>query len=725
MKQVLQNLRSGQTRVDDVPTPGIGRNDVLIQTCATLVSAGTEKMLVEFGKGSLLAKARSQPDKVKQVLDKIKADGLLPTLETVFNRLDEPLPLGYCNAGVVLEVGAGVTDLKAGDRVASNGPHAELVVAPRSLCARIPDGVSDEQAAFTVLGSIALQGVRLAEPTLGERFVVYGLGLIGLMTVQLLQASGCEVLGVDINPARLRMAENWGAVAANGAAGDPVAAASAWTEGKGVDGVIITASAKTDEIMHQAAQMCRKRGRIVLVGVVGLNLRRSDLYQKEIRFQVSCSYGPGRYDEKYEQAGQDYPLGFVRWTEQRNFEAFLGAVKAGRLCVDELITHRFPLEQAPAAYETLSADRSAIGIILQYPDQPSREKTIRYAAPEAAPPAARALVGVIGAGNFSRATLMPNLAKSAAKIAYVADLNGAAAQDLARKYGAAAATTDYKQVLADPAVNAVLIAVGHSLHARFICETLEAGKHVFVEKPLAMNAGEVKQILTAVAAHPDRHVMVGFNRRFSPHLVKMKQLLSGRSEPLAMTFTANVGAIPPEHWVHDPVRGGGRIVGEACHFMDLMVFLSGSRIRSVSAAWMEQGVAVKEDKMSVTMGFEDGSVGTVNYFANGPKSYPKERMEVFSEGRVLALDNFRRLDGYGFAGFRKLKTFRQDKGHAAEFAAFADRVAAGGEPLIPREHLVNVTLASFAAMTAARDMRTVVLDQEYADCLRSCDDRTR
>jgi predicted dehydrogenase/threonine dehydrogenase-like Zn-dependent dehydrogenase len=718
MRQVLQNLRSGQTQVVEVPSPQATGGQVLIQTRASLISAGTEKMLVEFGKASLLAKARSQPDKVKQVLDKIRTDGLLPTLEAVFNRLDEPLPLGYCNAGVVLEAGPGVAGFKPGDRVASNGPHAEIVAVPANLCARIPDGVSDERAAFTVLASIGLQGVRLAEPTLGERFVVYGLGLIGLVTVQLLQASGCQVLGVDINPARLKMAETWGAATVNVAAGgDAVAAASGWTEGRGVDGVIVTASAKTDQIMHEAAQMCRKRGRVVLVGVVGLNLRRSDFYEKEIRFQVSCSYGPGRYDEKYEQAGHDYPPGFVRWTEQRNFEAVLGALAGGRLCVDELISHRFPLDQAPAAYERISSDPSALGVILQYPAQASRAATIQVASSGVAAAAGQAVVGVIGAGNYSRMTLMPILAKTSVKIAYVADLNGAAAQHLAGKFGAGAATTDYRQILADPAVNAVAIAVGHNLHARFVCEALAAGKHAFVEKPLAMKVEEVKEVLAAAAAHPDRQIMVGFNRRFSPHAVRMKQLLAGRGEPLAMTFTANAGAIPPEHWVHDPVRGGGRIIGEACHYIDLMVFLAGSRVRSVSAAMMGAGVAVKEDKMSITLSFEDGSIGTVNYFANGAKSYPKERMEVFSDGRVLYLDNFRRLEGHGFKGFKKLKTFRQDKGHAAEFAAFVERVAGGGPPLIPLDHLVNVTLASFAAMKAARGSRTVILGEEFADCL--------
>ncbi len=403
MKQILQNLRSGETRVTDVPAPGLGRNQLLIQTRATLISAGTERMLVEFGKAGLIAKARAQPDKVKQVLDKIKTDGLMPTLEAVFNRLDEPLPLGYCNAGVVLEVGAGVSEFKVGDRVISNGPHAEVVAVPTNLCAKIPDNVTDEQAAFTVLGSIGLQGIRLIKPTFGEKIVVYGMGLIGLVTVQLLRASGCEVLGVDVNAGRLAMAEKYGAVTCNAAAGDPIVAASAWTEGKGVDGVLITASAKTDEIIHNAAEMCRQRGRVILVGVIGLNIRRADFYKKELTFQVSCSYGPGRYDEKYEQGGQDYPMGYVRWTEQRNFEAVLSALQSGSLMLDELITNRFKLDDAPAAYEKVSNDRNVLGVILEYAQQAVMAKSVTIKqAPAQAASKGKATVGMIGAGNFSK-----------------------------------------------------------------------------------------------------------------------------------------------------------------------------------------------------------------------------------------------------------------------------------------------------------------------------------
>jgi predicted dehydrogenase/threonine dehydrogenase-like Zn-dependent dehydrogenase len=718
VKQILQHLRTGQLEVAELPCPIAHSGHLLIQTTHTLISAGTERMMVEFGKAGLISKARSQPDKVKQVLDKIRTDGLLPTMEAVFNRLDEPLPLGYCNVGRVLEVGAGVAGYAPGDRVASNGPHAEVVCVPKNLCAKIPDEVDDPQATFTVLASIGLQGIRLLGPTFGERFVVFGLGLIGLVTVQLLRGCGCEVLGIDIAPERLELAERMGARTARAGAGsDPVVATSAWTEGRGADGVLITASAKTDEIVHQSAEMCRKRGRIVLVGVVGLNLRRSDFYDKELSFQVSCSYGPGRYDDSYEQGGRDYPYGLVRWTEQRNFEAILGAMRSGSLRVDDLITHRYAQADAAAAYETITSDGSALGVVLEYPEPVERAPAI-VIEQSPTPGGGQAVLGVIGAGNFSKMTLMPNLARTEAQIAYVADLNAAAARHLANKFGAGQAITDYKEMLADDRVDGVLIAVGHNLHAGFVCEVLAAGKHAFVEKPLAMNVEELADVLEAASAHPELQIMVGFNRRFSPHTLKMRELLAGRSEPLAMTMTVNAGHIPPDHWIQDPNRGGGRIIGEACHFIDLMVCLAGAPVKSVAAAMVGAGVATRDDKMSITVGFEDGSIGSLSYLANGSRAYPKELLEVFSEGRVLRLDNFRRLAGFGFKNFSKFRTSRLDKGHAREFAEFADRVSTGGAPLIPLAELTNVTLASFAAMTSSAECRTIIISDEYADRLR-------
>jgi hypothetical protein len=488
----------------------------------------------------------------------------------------------------------------------------------------------------------------------------------------------------------------------------------AWTNGVGVDGVLITASAKSDEIVHQAAEMCRKRGRIVLVGVVGLNLRRADFYEKELTFQVSCSYGAGRYDDDYEQKGQDYPIGYVRWTEQRNFEAVLGAMKSGQLAVDSLITDRIRLADAARAYDKILQDPSTLGVVLEYPDAVDRSRTVSIAGgPSRA--AGKVVAAMIGAGNFAKMTMGPGLARTKARLKYVLELtNAAAAGQVARKYGFEKATTDADAVWGDPELNTVFIATGHASHASLVCKGLESGKHVFVEKPLAMNLDEVGRIIAAAKAHPESQIMVGFNRRFSPHVQKMRQLLAGRGEPLAMHFGCNAGIIPADVWVHDPEVGGGRIVGEACHFLDLLSYIADSPIVSVASSQMGPGVAVREDKMSIVLSFDDGSVGTVSYLGNGHKGYPKERLEVYSEGRVLCLDNFRRLEGWGFSGFRKLKT-RLDKGHQAEFDEFVNRVAEGGTALIRLDQLVNVTLASFAAMTSAAEQRTIRLDGEYAD----------
>jgi len=754
MKQILQNLKNGTTEIVDVPEPGQGRGQVLIASRRSLVSAGTERMMVDFGKAGWIEKARQQPEKVKQVLDKIRTDGLMPTVEAVFNKLDEPMPLGYCNVGVVVDVPLRQAqgDINIGDRVVSNGPHAEVVCVPRNLCAKIPDGVSDDEAAFTVLGAIALQGVRLAMPSFGERFMVFGLGLVGLLTVQFLRASGCPVLAVDVSAARLRLAESFGAETVDLSKGtDPVAAALAWTGGRGVDGALICASAKGDEIVHQAAQACRKRGRIVLVGVVDLNLRRADFYEKELTFQVSCSYGPGRYDEKYEQAGQDYPIGFVRWTEQRNFEAVLEAMRAGQLRVKELITHRLTLEEAAASYDKVLHDPAALGIVIEYPalrpldklgtglaqgvprqardekndvmvSQSNHDRrynvTLRQAQGD------RIAVGVIGAGNYARSILLPALGRTTAGLAAVADINGVAAAHAAKKFGAGKALSDYRQILADPNIHAVFVLVGHHLHSRFVCEALEAGKHVFVEKPLAINEAQLEGVRSLKLAFPDTEkaavsqstqnanfkdltphapmVMVGFNRRFSPHTLKIRELLAGRTEPLTMSMTVNAGFIPPEHWTQDPERGGGRIIGEGCHFIDLLAHLAGAPVVQVAAQMVGGNGPVRDDKMSILLTFADGSVGTVHYFANGSKSYPKETLEIFGDGRVIRMENFRTTTGYGFKGFRSFRTWRQDKGHRAEIAAFVEAVAAGGPSLIPFDEIVNVTRASFAAVEAAR-----------------------
>lgn len=714
MKQVLQHLRSGQIELADVPCPTVRPGHLLIQTTATLISAGTERMLVEFGQAGLIAKARSQPEKVKQVLQKIKTDGLFPTLEAVFAKLDEPLPLGYCNVGRVVEVGRGVEGFSVGDRVASNGQHAEMVCVPATLAARVPDNVDDESASFTVLGSIALHGIRLMEPTLGEKFVVVGLGLLGQVAVQLLRASGCDVLGIDVNRARCQLAEIFGAKSACVADGaDPVQAALAFTRGVGADGVLITASAKSDEIMHQAAASCRKRGRIVLVGVVPLNLMRSDFYEKEITFQVSCSYGPGRYDPVYEGQARDYPRGYVRWTVARNFEAMLDAMAEKRIDVKPMVTKVMPQAEAAAAYDAIVNDGSILGLVMTYPQQPAPTgRIITLPATKdgkSKPLGGKPIVGVIGAGNFTKLVLLPAIQAAGAPIKAVASAGGVTGFHAARKFSADEASSDHRQLLESPDVSAVFITTRHSAHAGMVVEALQAGKHVFVEKPLAIDEEGLEKVRQAKAAAPELQLMVGFNRRFAPHAVKARQLLAGRSQPIAISLMVNAGHIPPDNWNHDPETGGGRIIGEGCHFIDLAMSLVGRPITSVSATMFgpESG-GTREDKMSINLGFADGSIATVHYWANGPKSFPKERVEIFSEGRVLTIDNWRRLVAWDWKNAPSMR-MTQDKGHKAEIAAFIDRVAIGGEALIPFAEIERVTMATFAAMRSAKEGVTISL----------------
>ena len=713
MKQVLQNLKDGSTEVADVPCPRVGAGQLLIRTTRTLVSAGTERMLVDFGKASFIDKARQQPDKVRMVLDKVRTDGLMPTIEAVRNKLDQPLPMGYCNVGEVVEVGAGVSGYAVGDRVASNGKHAEVVAVSVNLCAKVPDAVDDEAAAFTVLGAIALQGIRLVQPTLGETVVVTGLGLIGLVTVQLLKAQGCRVLGLDFDADKLALARRFGAEVVDLKSGaDPVATAMDYTRGRGVDAVIITASTKSNEPVHQAAQMSRKRGRIVLVGVVGLELSRADFFEKELSFQVSCSYGPGRYDPNYEDKGQDYPLGFVRWTEQRNFEAVLDTMAEGRLAIAPLVSHRFDIAQAPDAYAVVGGSEPSLGILLKFANTTPRgtapvqsaelARTLALSAQAgtvAGAAASAARVSVIGAGNYAGAVLIPAFKAAGARLMRLASAGGASSVHLGRKFGFAEATTDTAALLADPNVDAVVVSTRHDTHADYVLRTLAAGKHVFVEKPLALTLDDLARIEIAARARPDLRVMVGFNRRFAPQVVKIKQLLAGTPGAKVFVMTVNAGAIPAQHWTQDAVVGGGRLVGEGCHFIDLLRFLAGAAIETFQVTRMD---AATPDTASLTLRFADGSMGTVLYLANGSKAFPKERLEVFASGRVLQLDNFRRLTGFGWPGFTKMNLWRQDKGQRACAEAFVRALRSGGEAPIAMDELLEVGRVSIQIEAALR-----------------------
>ena len=695
MKQIIQNLKNGDTILEEVPAPQVQPGKVVIQTTKSLVSLGTERMLVEFGKANLIQKAKQQPDKVKMVLDKIKAEGLIPTLETVFNKLNQPLPLGYCNVGKVAAVGKGVVDFAIGDRVASNGNHAEFVVVPQNLVAHVPDDVTDEEAAFTVIGSIGLQGIRLLSPALGETVVVIGLGLIGLITAELLLANGCNVIGIELDDQKNAIAKEKGVTAINPKNGiDPVKFVTEFTGGVGADGVLITASAKTDEIISQAARMSRKRGKIVLVGVVGLNISRAEFYEKELTFQVSCSYGPGRYDSNYEDKGQDYPLPFVRWTEKRNFEAILNAISTGRINVKPLISEVIDLNDYNKIYGQMGNSRS-IASLLSYQSDVAYSPTVAIKNVNFS--GAQGVFGIVGAGNFTKMTMMPLM--KGAKIKYIAGAGGVNSTALAKKYGIANSTSDYHEILRDKDVDHVIITTRHNLHAEMVLDSLHAGKNVFVEKPLALSVDELQDIVQA-QKESGKVVTVGFNRRFSPHIQRIKSIIDTNA-PKNLIGTMNAGFIPENVWVHDMEVGGGRIIGEACHYIDLLVYLSGSKVKAVCMNALGNNPKENTDNASILLKFENGDTGVVNYFANGSKAYSKERIEVFSQEKTIIMDNFRETKAYGVKGFSKLKT-KLDKGHKAQFDLLVKRAKEGGEPLIPFDEIINVTKASFAAIESLK-----------------------
>jgi len=707
MKQILQSLDNGDTILEEVPCPRIKVGHLLIRTTISLVSAGTEKMLVDFGKANLIDKARQQPDKVKMVLDKVKTDGLMPTIEAVRSKMAQPLPLGYCNVGEVIEVGSGVEGFEVGDRVVSNGKHAEVVCVPTNLCAKIPDSVDDEAAAFTVIGAIALQGVRLVQPTLGEAIVVTGLGLIGLVTVQLLRANGCRVLGLDFDPEKLEMARQLGAETVDLSNGeDPITTAQAFSRGRGVDAVLVTASTKSNEPMSQAATMCRKRGRIVLVGVVGLELSRADFFEKEISFQVSCSYGAGRYDPSYEEGGQDYPIGYVRWTEQRNFEAVLDMLDGKNIDVHPLISHRFSLEQTKEAYGLVGGGGQSLGILLQYPDarvktlDEVRKQTVKLVESDRVKVSDRVNVGFIGSGNYATQVLIPAFKNTGANMVSVASSAGISGVHAGKKNNFSETTTDTEGLISNPDINTVVITTRHNSHARFVCDLLNSGKHIFVEKPLALKLDELSTIESAYKEAWSRGdnplLMVGFNRRFSPQMQKIKSLLEKTNDPKSFIMTINAGAIPTDHWTQDREVGGRRIIGEGCHFIDLLRFLAGSPIVKYQAIMMGEspGVEIRDDKVSITLAFEDGSFGTVHYLANGNKSFPKERLEVFCGGGILQLDNFRKLKGYAWPGFNKMNLWSQDKGNQNCASMFVSAIREGKSSPISFEELIEVSRIS-------------------------------
>lgn len=703
MYQIVQDLKHGQTFLEEVAMPKPGPGELLIRSRCSLVSSGTERMLLDFGKAGWIKKSRQQPEKVRQVFEKMKADGVKTTLEAVYRKLNMPIPLGYSMAGEVVEVGNDVIGFSPGDRVISNGSHAEYVSVPVNLVAKIPGGLSFEEASFTVVGAVGLQGVRLISPQFGETVAVIGLGLIGLITVQLLKANGCNVIAFDPDENKRALAQSFGIPSYDPGHRSPVSLVMEHTGDVGVDSVIITASASGDQVIKQSAQMSRKRGKIVLVGVVGLNLDRSDFYEKELSFQVSCSYGPGRYDSDYEEEGVDYPLPYVRWTENRNFQAVLNAIETGSIDVKCLISRTVPFVDYNNIYDQLS-ESGDIASLLIHSDNKQKEKNerlIRIKGTSAISSDSESLIAMIGAGNFADAMILPCLKKEKAALKYIVSNGGLTASQLAKKYNIPFSTTDFEKILDDPSVSGVVIATRHDLHAEMVVKALNASKQVFVEKPLALSVEELNAIIET-AEKSGCSVTVGFNRRFSPHVKKMKELIGDSPGPLTINATMNAGYIPKDSWVQDLKKGGGRIIGEACHYIDLISFLVDSDIESVSSSAMGQEPVEQSDTVSVHLCYKNGSLGVINYFSNGHKVYQKERIELYSDGRTLILDDFISLYGYGFdTGFRfgnRLMKTKRNKGHREQFSELLKFWDGEREALISLDSLYQTTLASFAAV---------------------------
>ncbi|GAB4505650.1 MAG: bi-domain-containing oxidoreductase [Anaerolineales bacterium] len=715
MKQLIQNMKTGQASVENVPIPAPRAGAALVETAASLVSAGTERMVVEFAEKSLLGKVRSRPDLVRQVVDKMQREGVLPTLQAAFDRLDQPMALGYSSAGTIVALGAGMDGFHVGQRVACAGGgyavHAEYNLVPRNLLTPLPDSVDFESAAFTTLGAIALHGFRLAELQLGETVAVIGMGLLGFLTAQIATAAGCRVLGIDVNPERIALASSLGLSACS--RDQALDSAQAFTANRGFDSVIICADTPSNDPVELAGSIARDRARVVATGAVGLTFPRKVYYEKELSFINSRSYGPGRYDSSYEESGHDYPIGYVRWTEGRNFEAVVALLESRKLQVERLITHRFPIEKAPEAYELITGKKKEpfLGVVLTYTRKQIDRETgtsLRVALSTSLPshtvprPSSTVKLGVIGAGLYANATLLPALKKvKDVELVGIASAGGLHAQHTGKKFGFAYAAASVDDILGDPAINTIAILTRHDSHADLAVKALQAGKHVFVEKPLAINSDQLAVISDQLLKTESCLLMTGFNRRFAPLAQSLSSFLSPRSEPLYAHYRINAGYLPLNHWAQDSSVGGGRIIGEGCHFIDFMTFLVGAAPVSVSAVALPDGGRYREDNVSMTFTFPDGSIGVVDYLANGDKSFPKERVEVFCGGRVAVLDDFRALVMVK-EGKRKEERGPQDKGWANEWRALVRAIRQGGPPPIPFEQLLGVTRASFAAVESLR-----------------------
>ncbi|CAG0997464.1 putative zinc-type alcohol dehydrogenase-like protein YdjJ [Anaerolineales bacterium] len=725
MKQLLQHVKNGQTVIEEIPIPTPREGQALVKVSASLVSAGTERMVVEFAEKSLVGKARSRPDLVRQTLDKAKREGVMPTVQAVFNRLDQPMALGYSSAGTIIALGKNMGGFKVGQRVACAGggyaTHAEYNVVPRNLLTPLPKNVDFESAAFTTLGAIALHGFRLAEPQLGENVAVIGLGLLGLMTIQFAAAAGCNVLGIDLDPKRIKLAEGLGLKAVTRPQAE--SASQAFTANRGFDSVIICADTSSNDPVELAGVIARDRAKVVATGAVGLNFPRKIYYEKEISFINSRSYGPGRYDANYEENGEDYPIGYVRWTEGRNFQAVVEMMASDKLKVQPLISHRFPIEEGVKAYEVITGKKKEpfLGVLLTYGDEVGKlesSKVVRFNVPTFKP--ATCKLGVLGAGLYANATLLPIIKNNKDfELVGIASSGGLHAQHSGKKFGFQYATSSNDDILNDPKINTVAILTRHDSHADLAVKALKAGKHVFVEKPLAIDLTGlnkvIKQLTTDHGLQTAKQgqssmvnglLTVGFNRRFAPLAQQLKSSIVNRQSSMYLHYRINAGYIPFNHWTQDPALGGGRIIGEACHFIDMLTFLVGAPPISVNAHALPNAGKYREDNVSMTFTFPDGSIGVVDYLANGDKSMPKERLEVFCEGTIAVLDDYVSLTMVK-DGKKTVQSGAQDKGWKAEMTAFAKAIREGTEPPIPYEQLIGVTKSTFAVMESIRQKRTM------------------
>lgn len=714
MKQVLQSIRTGETVVADVPVPALSAGKLLVQVAYSLVSAGTERMVVDFAEKNWLEKARSRPDLVQQTIEKAQREGILTTLEAVQNRLEQPMVLGYSCAGTVLQVGAGVSEFTIGDRVACAGGgyavHAQLIAVPKNLLVKLPDEADLESAAFTTLGAIALQGIRLAEVKLGEIVAVIGLGLLGQLTVQLLKLAGCVVVGMDIQPDRALLGQQLGADEIATTTDELLARSLRCSSGHGVDAVIITADTKSDQPVQSAGTIARRKGRVVAVGAIGMNIPRKLYYEKELSFHISSSYGPGRYDPTYEEKGQDYPYAYVRWTENRNMQAFVQWLATKQLNLQPLISHRFPIEQAPTAYNLITGKtgQSFLGVLLTYPTQPDLRRTISLPQPPTATnqlPPTPIQLGVLGAGNFANATLLPILKQlPQVELIGIGSGSGATAQATAQKFGFRYSTTDSQQLLQDPQINTVAILTRHHLHAPQLLAAWRAGKQVFVEKPLCLTPQELQQIIELHAQTPNAQLMVGFNRRFAPFITELRQAIQPLAEPLMLHYRVNAGYIPPDHWTQDPNQGGGRLIGEAIHFIDLLIYLAASQPISVTAQALPDRGRYCQDNLIISLTFANGTIGILTYVANGEKTFGKEMLELFGGGLSARLEDYRTLTiQHGKKRIQRVSRLRQNKGHRAEWQAWIDHLQGQTPAPLPFVEVVCTMQTAFAAQQSLVD----------------------